>query len=111
MDIGIQEILLISVIALIILGPERLPEAVRTIAVWLGRIRRSFNEIKTEIEREIDADEIKRQIHNEDVLHELAKTQHEVGDAVEAINEELRDVDRSLSDSTQASSKSSEPSQ
>ena len=55
-------------IALLVLGPERLPGAARTAGLWIGRIKRSFNSIKEEVEREIGADEIRRQLHNERIL-------------------------------------------
>lgn len=80
MDIGIQEIMLISVIALIVLGPERLPVAVRTIAIWVNRFRRSFNDMRRAIEEEVNADDIRRQIHNENILHELGETRQALTD-------------------------------
>nr|WP_322942004.1 Sec-independent protein translocase protein TatB [Pseudomonas sp. s4] len=67
-DIGFSELLLVGLVALVVLGPERLPEAVRTAGLWIGRIKRSFNSIKAEVEREIGADEIRRQLHNERIL-------------------------------------------
>ncbi|WP_079203448.1 Sec-independent protein translocase protein TatB [Pseudomonas sp. CC6-YY-74] len=67
-DIGFTELLLIGVVALLVLGPERLPGAVRTAGLWIGRIKRSFSTIKAEVEREIGADEIRRQLHNEQIL-------------------------------------------
>ena len=60
-DIGFTELLLVGLVALVVLGPERLPGAVRTASLWIGRIKRSFNSIKAEVEREIGADEIRRQ--------------------------------------------------
>ncbi|CAM3661794.1 MULTISPECIES: Sec-independent protein translocase protein TatB [Pseudomonadaceae] len=67
-DIGFTELLLVGLVALVVLGPERLPGAVRTASLWIGRIKRSFNSIKAEVEREIGADEIRRQLHNERIL-------------------------------------------
>jgi len=67
-DIGFTELLLIGIVALIVIGPDRLPGAVRTAGLWVGRIKRSFSAIKSEVEREIGADEIRRQLHNEQVL-------------------------------------------
>jgi sec-independent protein translocase protein TatB len=67
-DIGFTELLLVALVALVVLGPERLPGAVRTAGLWIGRIKRSFNSIKAEVEREIGADEIRRQLHNEHIL-------------------------------------------
>ncbi len=85
MNIGMQEILVISVLALIVLGPERLPTAIKTLAIWLNRCRRSFNELKSVVEREINADEIRQQIHNDNVLHELGETR----DALDQLGEQL----------------------
>ncbi|MBS7662343.1 Sec-independent protein translocase subunit TatB [Pseudomonas lalucatii] len=67
-DIGFTELLLVGLVALLVLGPERLPGAVRTAGLWIGRLKRSFSAIKAEVEREIGADEIRRQLHNEQIL-------------------------------------------
>jgi sec-independent protein translocase protein TatB len=66
--ISFTELLLVGLVALLVLGPERLPGAARTAGLWIGRLKRSFNAIKTEVEREIGADEIRRQLHNEHIL-------------------------------------------
>ncbi|WP_137886287.1 Sec-independent protein translocase protein TatB [Pseudomonas sp. 2FE] len=67
-DIGFSELLLVGLVALLVLGPERLPGAARTAGLWIGRLKRSFNAIKQEVEREIGADEIRRQLHNEHIM-------------------------------------------
>lgn len=66
--ISFGELLLVGLVALLVLGPERLPGAARTAGLWVGRLKRSFNAIKQEVEREIGADEIRRQLHNEHIL-------------------------------------------
>jgi sec-independent protein translocase protein TatB len=66
--ISFSELLLVGLVALVVLGPERLPGAARTAGLWIGRLKRSFNAIKNEVEREIGADEIRRQLHNEHIL-------------------------------------------
>jgi len=66
--ISFSELLLVGPVALLVLGPERLPGAARTAGLWVGRLKRSFNAIKQEVEREIGADEIRRQLHNEHIL-------------------------------------------
>ncbi|MFQ6574674.1 Sec-independent protein translocase protein TatB [Pseudomonas sp. UM16] len=66
--ISFSELLLVSLVALLVLGPERLPGAARTAGLWIGRLKRSFNSIKQEVEREIGADDIRRQLHNEHIL-------------------------------------------
>lgn len=66
--ISFSELLLVGLVALLVLGPERLPGAARTAGLWIGRLKRSFNAIKNEVEREIGADDIRRQLHNEHIL-------------------------------------------
>jgi sec-independent protein translocase protein TatB len=79
-DIGFQELLLIGTLSLLIMGPERLPGAVRSASLFIGRLRRSFNQIKSEIEREVGADEIKQQLHNENIMGNLEKTKSKLQD-------------------------------
>ncbi len=55
-DVGFWELLIIGVIALIVLGPERLPELARTIGLWTGRARAAFYSVREEVEREINTD-------------------------------------------------------
>lgn len=101
-DIGFQEILLISAMALLIMGPERLPGAVRTAMLWISKIRRSFQDIKSEIEREIGADEIRQQLHNEKILEDLQKTKNDVEHNLKAtsdnISAEINELQHSLGD-------------
>ena len=89
-DIGFAELVLIFVVGLLVLGPERLPAAVRTVSLWLGRLRRSFTALKNEIEREVGADEIKQQLHNESILANLKKTEESLKDSFNSVEEEFR---------------------
>ena len=61
-DIGFAELLLIGIVALVVLGPERLPVAARTAGLWIGRIRRSVSNIQSEISEELRAEELRRDI-------------------------------------------------
>ncbi len=71
-DIGFWEILLILVLALVVIGPERLPGAARTLGLWVGKARRYVEGVKGEMEQEFDISEFKRVIHNQEVqLKEL----------------------------------------
>ena len=75
-DIGFPELVVVSVVALLVIGPEKLPEAIRTMSLWLGRVQRSFASIRREIESEIGADEIRQQLHNENIMKELEETKN-----------------------------------
>ena len=91
-NIGSFEVLLICVIALLVLGPERLPGAVRTAGLWIGRFRRSFYKVKAEIERELNADEIRRQLHNESVMAELEDAKSEVEGVAKNVEESANKI-------------------
>jgi sec-independent protein translocase protein TatB len=77
-DISFPELVVVGVIALLVLGPDRLPGAQRTLGLWVGRMSRTFSALKTEIEREIGMDEIRRQLHNEAVMDELKRIERDV---------------------------------
>ena len=81
-DIGFPELVLITIVGLLVIGPERLPEALRTLGLWIGRMRRSFTNVKAEIEKEIGMDEIRRQLHNEAVMEEMKRIERDVRHSV-----------------------------
>ena len=64
-DIGFAELLLIGVVGLLVVGPEQLPGAVRTVLAWVNRFRRSFDQIRTEVRRELHNDEIMQKLKAE----------------------------------------------
>lgn len=61
-DIGFFELVIIAVIALLVLGPERLPHAVRMTAAWMGKFRRAALSVREEIEREVNAMEVQQRL-------------------------------------------------
>lgn len=101
-DIGFSELLLIAVVGLLVLGPERLPTAVRTTSLWIGRLRRQFTEIRAEVEREIGADEIRAQLRNEEIMDQLRESR-------EVIESTSREIRQPLVDATGAVRDSKEP--
>ena len=62
-DIGFSEIALIAVVALLVLGPERLPKVARTAGALMRRARNSWQDVRSEIERELAAEDLKRTIN------------------------------------------------
>ena len=95
-DIGFPELLLISVVALVVIGPEKLPETVRTVALWIGRLKRSLSNIRLELENEIGADEIRQQLHNENIMKELSDTKSELEDIIQNADNSISDAKNSL---------------
>lgn len=83
--------MLIAIVGLLVIGPERLPETLRTLGLWMGRMRRSFNAVKTEIEKEIGMDEVKRQLHNEAIMEEMKRIEAEVKNTADAAKGSLNE--------------------
>jgi len=73
-DIGFAELLLIGVVGLLVIGPERLPGAIRTGSQWLSQFKRGFNTMKREIEQELEVDSVKQQLNQ---ANEQFKSQSE----------------------------------
>ncbi|MCV6621672.1 MAG: Sec-independent protein translocase protein TatB [Cellvibrionaceae bacterium] len=82
-DIGFFELLLIAVVSLVVIGPERLPGTLRKLALYWGRIKRSISDTRQEIEQQIGADDIRRQLHNEEVMERLAKAEAELNKSLD----------------------------
>ena len=59
-DIGFSEIVVIGVVALVVIGPERLPKTARTMGLLFGRLQRYVNEVKADISREMELDELRK---------------------------------------------------
>ena len=71
-DIGFWELFLILILALLVVGPERLPKAARTAGYWFGKARRYVEGVKEEVASEFDVSELKRMVHNQEVqINEL----------------------------------------
>lgn len=70
-DIGFFELMLIGIVALIVIGPERLPRVARTLGKWVGRTRRFIANVKQDIDREIRQDEIRQALQRNASLDEI----------------------------------------
>lgn len=88
-DIGFWELALVGVVALLVIGPERLPGVARTAGLWVGKGRRFVASVKGEIDRELKAEELRR------IMAEQAKSSglYEIG---EQAREGLSQTDRAL---------------
>ncbi|NBC11844.1 MAG: twin-arginine translocase subunit TatB [Gammaproteobacteria bacterium] len=78
-DIGALELILIGIVALLVVGPERLPKLARTAGLWAGRARRAFVSVKDEIDREIKAEELKEILRKQSASNPLEQIIEEDG--------------------------------
>ena len=92
-DIGGAELLVIAVLGLIVIGPKRLPEVVRAISLWIGRLKRSLGNIKQGLESEFQLDEVRRQLHNEEIMQQLEASKKEMEQLVEQSDPSVSDHD------------------
>ena len=96
-DIGFSELIVVALVALIVIGPERLPRVARTIGALLGRAQRYVNDVKSDIQREVDLDEFKNM---RSTFQDAAKS---VEQSVNQFGKELQEAGDSLNQSVSAS--------
>jgi sec-independent protein translocase protein TatB len=92
-DVGFSELIVIALVALIVIGPERLPRVARTLGALLGRAQRYVNDVKADIQREVDLDELKS---IQSTFQDAAKS---VEQSVSQVGEELQSAGESLNQS------------
>lgn len=102
-DIGFSELLVIAVITLIVMGPERLPETVRTISLWLGRLKQMISSARTELESEVGMGEVRRQLHNEKILRDLENSKTKFEDSMRDSTAELKNTASEIKDKLDSS--------
>jgi len=97
-DVGFSELMMIAVVALVVIGPERLPKVARTLGHLFGRLQRYVNDVKADINREIELDELKK--FKDEFEHAAASVESSVRNefaaaesAVGAIAREAESVD------------------
>ena len=103
-DIGFWEIAVIGVIALLVIGPERLPAVARNVGRWVGQVRRYVSHVKQDIEREIHADEVRDLLKNPDGLASIRDVARETAEVFDETRKELRDVAAGIDSASPAQS-------
>ena len=106
-DLGFTEMMLIGIVALVVIGPERLPAVARTAGKYFGRLKRFMTTVKADVEQELRADELREILNKQQQeLNSLKDTINEAGREIEqeaaALNEAGNDLTRELEASTDA---------
>ena len=91
-DIGFWELVVIGVIGIVVIGPERLPEVVRSALIFIRKIRRGFSDVRADIERELDLDDMRKILHEADMREHIKK----LNDGVMNLDKEARDLGTSI---------------
>jgi sec-independent protein translocase protein TatB len=97
-DIGFTEIILVAIVGLLVVGPERLPEAIRTSSKWLAKLKRGYNTIKADVARELGVDELREQLRNDAITQSFEKDKQKL----EALDQQARSANIQLLDSLAA---------
>ena len=92
-DIGFWELVVIGVVALVVLGPERLPVAIRTASHWIKLIRSTANSVKTELEQELKLQELHNDLKKADQL-QMNNLSPELQESIEQLKAAAQSVNR-----------------
>lgn len=107
-DIGFSELMVIAIVALIVIGPERLPKVARTLGHLFGRMQRYVNDVKADIGREMQIDELKKL---QSSMEEAARSMQEtVSREIHQTESELQKISQQAASMREAGTKS-EPAQ
>ena len=109
-DIGFWEIALVGVVALLVLGPERLPKVARVAGMWVGKGRRFMSSVKGEIDRELKADELKsimaKQANASDLFEITEQAREGLSQASSALSQPVTDSSASKPAASASAAKS-----
>lgn len=95
-DLGFSELVVIALIALIVLGPERLPKAARFAGLWIRRARAQWYSVRSELERELAAEELKRSL--DDAKQAVRSTEESMRSTGEDLRRELGTIENTVRD-------------
>lgn len=93
-DIGFSELFLIAIVTLIVVGPERLPKVARTLGLLFGRMQRYVSEVKTDINRELKLEELRKL--EADMRESARNMEHTMTDEVSRTSQEFKQVAETL---------------
>ena len=96
-DIGFSELIVIAIVALVVIGPERLPKVARTLGHLFGRMQRYVNDVKSDISREMALDDLRK----------LQSSMQETARSIEqSVTEDVRSVERSMAEEVRSAEQS-----
>ena len=112
-DVGFSEILVIALVALIVIGPERLPKVARMLGHLFGRLQRYVAEVKADIDREMQMDELKKlQSNMQEAAREIEQSvNREVRAAESQVNAVTDDLEKAADSPTQTGAAAPQPKQ
>jgi sec-independent protein translocase protein TatB len=107
-DMGFTEVVVIGVVALLVLGPERLPGAVRSTSKKLSQLKSAFNNLKEELAKEVNIDELRQDDHNKAIMKQLEEGGKAIKDNLDEVRSGLSDLEYDINTSTKKTTTSDE---
>ena len=107
-EIGFAELFLLGVIALLVVGPDRLPALARTVGVWVGRAQRLVGQVRADIEREVRADELRKAAKEYSPTGMLGDMRKEVEDFASEVSKPV-DLDAEKAEPAKSSTSDTAP--
>ena len=95
-DVGFSEMVVIAIVALIVIGPERLPAVARTLGTLLGRIRRYANDVKAEVNRELQLEDVRKM--QQELAEQARALEHGADHGVAKVTETISDSAKPVAD-------------
>ncbi|AMO58351.1 Sec-independent protein translocase protein TatB [Endozoicomonas montiporae] len=85
-DIGFAEMLIIALLGLVVLGPERLPQTIRTVVRWIHYLKQTASNVRETVENELNIEEIKQDLHFKDIERQLESVKQQASEAGDSLN-------------------------
>lgn len=99
-DIGFSELIVIALVALIVIGPERLPRVARTAGALLGRFQRYVNDVKSEVRREMELEDLKK--FQSELTEQVREVEHTIHKELRSAEDVARGALTEASETVQA---------
>jgi len=112
-DFGFWEIVMVLLVGLIVVGPERLPGLARTVGLWLGKVKRFVRDAKSEIDKELASEELKNALDKQnamdDVYEIIEETKRTAGEVKQSLNNGIESNNTPQADKTISTNRDENP--
>ncbi len=106
-DVSFWELMIVAIIALVVVGPEKLPGLMRTVGLWVGKARTAMSSLREEVEREVNAQGLR---DTERALRgEVERTIHDTGKPLRQVGEDLDNAGREAADAVNSTRAAKSP--
>ncbi|MEM7406626.1 MAG: Sec-independent protein translocase protein TatB [Pseudomonadota bacterium] len=101
-DVGLQELFLIGLIGLVVIGPKRLPKLARTLGVYVGKMRRFVTDVRSDVERELRAEELRQNFDVGDEIEDVKRAMESATSEFTAAHDVVQEVQQEIAETNRA---------